>query len=671
MATELVGYINLAASNQDTFTNAMENDFMIYTSNSTQNILIGVQSNVPANLTLTSNLVSFNTAATLSNSVYVYGVTNLSNVTVLSSNLTFSNFGAITLYTSNSYLGFSTTTPSEAIHAVGKIYTPSQHLGNSNDSASVPSFSFKENSNTGLFHPSNNTIGITTNGAERFRVSELGYVGIGTSNPGSILAVAGGITVGAALSNSTAPGNGIMVQGVATLCNNLGVFGTATISNVTTLQSNLIVAGLASFSNSSTIYGVTNLSNVTIVSSNLTFSNFGSITLCTSNNYLGIATLAPSESVHTTGKVFTELQFLCTSNDSSSIPSFSFKENSNTGVFHPSNNSVGVTTGGVERFRITDTGVGIGMSNPQVQLDVGGTANFGLWSNLGTAANTTVYGLERSRYVLQFPSYANTLSFRIGAKIAAVNKQTWSDVNNRQLVQSTDLAFLTVSPCNNTLDATSEKMRIMDTGFVGIGSSNPLTALMVASPSTGSNSVIVATSSTYSNFLAMYSGNSTDAFQSIAYGSNSDLRFGTWTTPSGCNWSEKFRMTTGGYLGVGTTSPSYPIHVVTQSNNVSIYASFDIAAYSDRRVKDNLQKIDNAIDKVCKISGYTYTRNDDISLKRYAGVIAQEVKDILPEVVHEDPNTGMLSVAYGNMIGLLVEAIKDLKKEITLLKEKK
>ena len=91
-----------------------------------------------------------------------------------------------------------------------------------------------------------------------------------------------------------------------------------------------------------------------------------------------------------------------------------------------------------------------------------------------------------------------------------------------------------------------------------------------------------------------------------------------------------------------------------------------MSASSDRRLKTDLKKIENAVDKVSKLSGYTYTRID--SGERHAGVIAQEVLEVLPEVV--DSKGEYMAVAYGNMIALLIEAIKEQQVQITELKRR-
>jgi trimeric autotransporter adhesin len=94
-----------------------------------------------------------------------------------------------------------------------------------------------------------------------------------------------------------------------------------------------------------------------------------------------------------------------------------------------------------------------------------------------------------------------------------------------------------------------------------------------------------------------------------------------------------------------------------------------MTASSDARFKDDVILIPNALEKTCQIRGVTYIRNDIEVKTRHAGVIAQEVEKVLPEVIGTDAD-GYKVVAYGNMIGLLVEAIKELKAEVDALKGK-
>ena len=123
-----------------------------------------------------------------------------------------------------------------------------------------------------------------------------------------------------------------------------------------------------------------------------------------------------------------------------------------------------------------------------------------------------------------------------------------------------------------------------------------------------------------------------------------------------------------GKTGVGTPSPSYKLHVSGAVSGVSIFATDDIVAYSDERVKTDIQRITGSLDKIEQIEGVTYVRIDaeDDNTHRHAGVIAQQVEKVLPEVI-ETNKDGILSVAYGHMVGLLVEAIKEQDEKISRL----
>jgi exosome complex RNA-binding protein Rrp4 len=90
-------------------------------------------------------------------------------------------------------------------------------------------------------------------------------------------------------------------------------------------------------------------------------------------------------------------------------------------------------------------------------------------------------------------------------------------------------------------------------------------------------------------------------------------------------------------------------------------------ASSDSRHKTDIKPISDALVKVSQINGVTYIRTDNDQNIRHAGVIAQDVEKVLPEVIGTDAE-GFKVVAYGNMIGLLVEAIKELKAEVDALK---
>lgn len=108
----------------------------------------------------------------------------------------------------------------------------------------------------------------------------------------------------------------------------------------------------------------------------------------------------------------------------------------------------------------------------------------------------------------------------------------------------------------------------------------------------------------------------------------------------------------------GTISGSLTVTGQLVSNN-------EVTAYSDIRLKENIEPIENALEKVLELNGYTYKMKGNN--ERSCGVIAQEVEKVLPEVIRKTDN-GYLSVAYANMVGLLIEAIKEQQKQINELR---
>ena len=111
-----------------------------------------------------------------------------------------------------------------------------------------------------------------------------------------------------------------------------------------------------------------------------------------------------------------------------------------------------------------------------------------------------------------------------------------------------------------------------------------------------------------------------------------------------------------------------------------VRATSNITAYysSDRRLKENIKKISNALKKLESINGVSFDWTDEhiesrggedgyFVNKHEVGVIAQEIKEVLPEVVRERDD-GYLGVKYEGIIPLLIEAIKELKQEVEELR---
>ena len=111
-------------------------------------------------------------------------------------------------------------------------------------------------------------------------------------------------------------------------------------------------------------------------------------------------------------------------------------------------------------------------------------------------------------------------------------------------------------------------------------------------------------------------------------------------------------------------------------DNGDFHADANIFAYStsvgsDRKLKDNIKLIENPLDKIEQLNGVTFNWKKDGQAS--AGVIAQDVEKVLPSAVKEikelnGEDETRLNVDYNQIIGLLVESIKELKQEIKELK---
>jgi hypothetical protein len=155
---------------------------------------------------------------------------------------------------------------------------------------------------------------------------------------------------------------------------------------------------------------------------------------------------------------------------------------------------------------------------------------------------------------------------------------------------------------------------------------------------------------------------------------NSGFITGTpWTSYGYVTSSGVTALATGNGLTGGTVTSTGTISM-SGSYSGTFYASGtitsggDVVANSDRKLKENLEKIENALSKVRQLTGYTYTRNDvEDQTERHTGLIAQDVEVVLPEAVTE--NEGIKGVAYGQMMGLICEAIKELDDKLEEIKK--
>jgi hypothetical protein len=167
----------------------------------------------------------------------------------------------------------------------------------------------------------------------------------------------------------------------------------------------------------------------------------------------------------------------------------------------------------------------------------------------------------------------------------------------------------------------------------------------------------------------------------VSRGTNGDFTAGTITATLSGNATSA---STSANLSLGSANQvvfKNSSNTATTSTNLTfdgtnLSVGGDITAFaSDERLKENIKPLENALDKVLALNGFTYNFNEIgqslgfDGLVRYVGVSAQQVKEVLPEAVKPAPaDSNYITVQYEKLVPLLIEAIKELKAEINELK---
>ena len=244
-----------------------------------------------------------------------------------------------------------------------------------------------------------------------------------------------------------------------------------------------------------------------------------------------------------------------------------------------------------------------------------------------------------SRNLLQISNGTN------GAQIALGNSTTESN-NARIFSGQYDLGFAAgvTTGIMQFYTNDTERMRITSAGIVNL-----------YSPSTNADALNLYNSSGKLNIKMGGGGGSANQSSISMYNASNTLTIGL----NGAGDTDPSFIT--GYLAIGTTTNSgYRLYV-----SGTIYATGNITANSDLTLKKNLELITNPTDKLMQLNGYAYQWKSDDS--HQYGVIAQEVEKILPYAVSTGYD-GIKGVSYNQIIPVLIEAVKEQKKELEELR---
>jgi hypothetical protein len=352
-------------------------------------------------------------------------------------------------------------------------------------------------------------------------------------------------------------------------------------------------------------------------------------------------------------------KFLGNAADLVTAPSYSWTGDDNTGMWRPGADQIGFATNGVSRLNITTTAI-------------------------------------TSTLAITAPTFTGALS---GNATTATTATTATSAGNADTVDSLHASSFFRSDTSNQVDARfasgdGRGMRFWDSDSYKIWMSS-------ASNTTYGGRISGETTSDYNMYFRMNGGTNRGFVFESAYATKllsiNPAGVNTGLTINAATFNAT-STTNGGFQGIGADDATNPSFTWSGDLDTGLYrpganqvgfttagvsrfvltnttATFtgDVVANSDIRLKKDIENITDALEKVNKLNGVNFTKIEND--RRSTGLIAQDVQAVLPEAVAENEE-GYLSVAYGNMVGLLVEAIKEqdstinsLRNDVETLKE--
>lgn len=270
------------------------------------------------------------------------------------------------------------------------------------------------------------------------------------------------------------------------------------------------------------------------------------------------------------------------------------------------------------------------------------------------------------------PGFPLTFSNTLGSKISLWGQ---SGAHYGFGIQSFQFQFIAASAADDFVfghgasDSLTEYMRLRNGGNLGIGTPSPTARLHVSGGPPFNHAVIDSTNTLGTWLNVRNLGTDGRDWAVVSTGVGNTEGAGAFLVRDNTASAVRIAVLPGGNVGVGTITPSERLHVVG-----NICATGTIGACSDARFKHRVEPLHNPLDLVERLRGVTFDWNraahpsHEFSAERQLGFIAQEVEAVLPHVVSRGSD-GALSVDYGRLTPVLVEAIKALRSDNQQLRD--
>ncbi len=369
--------------------------------------------------------------------------------------------------------------------------------------------------------------------------------------------------------------NWVFASNVASFSSNIGVWNSNNSSNFLQLSSassnyaasnqlsNLVYASNTSFAASNTSYWSSNqLSNVlllTVASNNYLTINAAQATyaaLTAQSNWVFASNTAmiSSNVAYWSSNSFANYLLLSAASNAYSL------SNAQSNWVYASNTAFVANTLASWSSNALSNQLTISAAS-SVYAPFAGQSNWNFGSNTSAVASNVAYWSSNA--------LSNKLSLSVASNAYAVAsaQSNWNYGSNTASWLSNNIPLSTVTNATWASNNSGGRYWVASGANtysmcnVGISSTSPLWQLHVSSVNATTASTVIATNSNNSNMIALYSGRSNDVDQALIYGCNTALRFGTWTTASGTGWTERMRLTSNGFLGINTASPTVHMDV--------------------------------------------------------------------------------------------------------------